>query len=173
MHMDLGVTVERGELADVREAQALLAEARQWLAERSIDQWQDPLPDRVIEADVHRGNLFVVREAEGLAGMLSIAHSDEETWGQDPAPALYVHRLAVARRHRGARLGRTLLRWARTYALEHDCEWLRLDCAATNPGLRRYYERAGFTRVRDEVAPSPDGRRSFRVSLYQRAVEWP
>ena len=165
------MAVLRGEFADVQEAQALVAEARQWLADRSIDQWQDPVPDKVIEADVHHGRLFVVREAGGLAGMLSIAHSDEETWGPDMARALYVHRLAVAKRHRGAQLGRTLLRWARTYALEHECEWLRLDCATDNPGLRRYYENAGFTHVRDEVVPSRDGRRSFRVSLYQCAVE--
>ena len=169
--MESEVAVLRGEFADVQEAQALVAEARQWLAERSIDQWQDLLPDRVIEADVHCGRLFVIREAGGLAGMLSIAHSDVETWGPDTARALYVHRLAVANRHRGAQLGPTLLRWARTYALEHHCEWLRLDCAADNPGLRRFYERAGFAHVRDEVVPSPDGRRSFRVSLYQRAVE--
>ena len=171
--MESEVTVERGELTDVQEAKALVAGARQWLADRSIDQWQDPLPDRVIEADVHHGRLFVIREAEGLAGMLSIAHSDEETWGPDPAHALYVHRLTVAQRHRGAQLGRKLLRWARTYALEHGSEWLRLDCAADNPGLRRFYELAGFTYVRDEVVPSPDGRRSLRVSLYQRAVEGP
>lgn len=169
--MESEVTVERGELVDVPEVQALVAEARQWLADRLIDQWQDPLPDRVIEADVHCGRLFVIRETGGLAGMLSITHSDVETWGPDTTRALYVHRLAVAQRHRGAQLGRTLLRWARTYALEHDCEWLRLDCAADNPGLRRYYERAGFAHVRDEVVPSPDGRRSFRVSLYQCAVE--
>jgi hypothetical protein len=39
------------------------------------------------------------------------------------------------------------------------------DCAADNPGLRRFYERVGFAYVRDEIVPSPDGRRSFRVSL--------
>ena len=169
--MNLGVDVERGELTDVRDAQAVLAEARQWLADRSIDQWQEPLPDRVIEADVHRGRLFVVREIGGLAGILSIAPSDEETWGPDSVRALYVHRLAVAQRHRGAQLGRNLLRWARTYALELGCVWLRLDCAADNPGLRLFYERAGFTYVRDEFVPSPDGRRFFRVSLYQLAVD--
>lgn len=74
--MDVRVNVERGELADVPGAQAVLAEARQWLADRSIDQWRDPLPDRVIEEDVRRGRLFVVRADGGLAGMLSIAHSD-------------------------------------------------------------------------------------------------
>lgn len=169
--MDVRVNVERGELADVPGAQAVLAEARQWLADRSIDQWRDPLPDRVIEEDVRRGRLFVVRADGGLAGMLSIAHSDEDTWGPDSARALYVHRLAVAHRYRGAQLGRKLLRWARTYALDRGCEWLRLDCAADNPGLRRFYERVGFAYVRDEIVPSPDGRRSFRVSLYQLAVE--
>lgn len=98
---ELGVDVERGKIADVQEAQGVLAEARQWLADRSIDQWQDPLPDRVIGADVSRGGLYVVRAFDGLAGMLSIGHSDDETRGPDSARALYVHRLVVAQRHRG------------------------------------------------------------------------
>lgn len=124
--MDVRVNVERGELADVPGAQAVLAEARQWLADRSLDQWRDPLPDRVIEEDVRRGRLFVVRADGGLAGMLSIAHSDEDTWGPDSASALYVHRLAVAHRYRGAQLGRKLLRWARTYVTVRD-RWRRSD----------------------------------------------
>lgn len=169
--MDLKVPVERGEIADVPAAQALLAEARRWLADRSIDQWQDPVPDHVIEADVHRGGLFVVRTDDGLAGMLAVARSDEDTWGSASANALYVHRLVVAHRYRGAQLGPKLLRWARAYASNRGLEWLRLDCAADNPGLRRFYERDGFAYVQDATVPSPDGRRAFRVSLYQRPAE--
>ena len=169
--MDLGVTVERGEIADVPGAQALLAESRHWLADRSIDQWQDPVPDHVIEADVRRGGLFVVRADDGLAGMLAVARSDEDTWGPASTSALYVHRLAVANRYRGAQLGPELLRWARGYAFDCGLKWLRLDCAADNPGLRRFYERDGFAYVRDATVRSPDGRRTFRVSLYQRPAE--
>ncbi|MCZ4327482.1 hypothetical protein [Brachybacterium paraconglomeratum] len=79
--MDLGARVEQGLTTDVAAAQELIAEARRWLAERSIDQWQDPIPDRVLEEDVQRGNLFVVRADDGLAGMLAVARSDEDTWG--------------------------------------------------------------------------------------------
>lgn len=155
-------------MADVPGAQALLAEAREWLADRSIDQWQDPVPDSVIEADVDRGGLFVVRSGRDLAATISLARSDLDTWGQQPADALYVHRLAVAQRHRGARLGAELLRWASDHAVQHGCTWLRLDCAADNPGLRRFYEREGFFYVRDQMVQAPDRARRFRVSLYQR-----
>lgn len=168
--MVLDVAVEQAEIADVPGVQAVLTEARRWLADQSIDQWQDPVPDRVIEADVRQGRLFVVRAEDGLAGMLAVAHSDEETWGAHPASALYVHRLAVAQRHRGMQLGPRLLRWARRYAIDRGCAWLRLDCAADNPGLRRFYEGEGFTYVRDEMVRSPDGSRTFRVSLYQRPI---
>ena len=166
--MDLGARVEQGLTTDVPEAQKLIAEARRWLAERSIDQWQDPIPDRVLEEDVRRGHLFVVRADDGLAGMLAVARSDEDTWGPSSARALYVHRLAVAQRYRGAQLGPKLLRWAQAHAAEQGLDWLRLDCAASNPGLRRFYERDGFTYVRDTAVGSPDGRRTFSVSLYQR-----
>ena len=67
--MDLGTRVEQGLTTDVPEAQKLIAEARRWLAERSIDQWQDPIPDRVLEEDVRRGHLFVVRADDGLGSV--------------------------------------------------------------------------------------------------------
>lgn len=168
--MDLGARVEQGLTTDVAAAQELIAEARRWLAERSIDQWQDPIPDRVLEEDVQRGNLFVVRADDGLAGMLAVARSDEDTWGPSSARALYVHRLAVAQRYRGAQLGPKLLRWAQAHAADQGMDRLRLDCAASNPGLRRFYERDGFTYVRDAIVGSPDGRRTFSVSLYQRPI---
>ena len=52
----------KGTVADVPAAQQLIEEARQWLRARSIDQWQDPVPDSTIIRDAQRGNLFVVRE---------------------------------------------------------------------------------------------------------------
>ena len=87
------VEIQLGTTADVPAAQALIEGARQWLRSLSIDQWQDPIPDATIRLNAERGELFVVRSAESITAMVTVAESDPGTWGMQPAPALYVHRL--------------------------------------------------------------------------------
>ncbi|WP_244985825.1 MULTISPECIES: GNAT family N-acetyltransferase [Cellulosimicrobium] len=162
--------VEVGNADDIAAAQGLIDAARKWLDARSIDQWQDDIPDAVIRADVDRGDLYVVRDGSKLAAMIVLCESDRETWGDDDEPAVYVHRLAVAQHRRGAGLGRRLLQWARDQAVKRGRPLVRLDCAAHNPGLRGFYEREGFVHVRDVVVAAPDGSRLLASSLYQRTA---
>lgn len=162
--------VEPAEFEDVNAAQRLVSDARQWLRARSIDQWQDPIPDAVIRDDVEQGRLFVVRKFNSIVAMVTISETDEETWGPTEIPALYIHRLAVAQDYRGEGLGGKLLRWTFVMARARDLTLVRLDCAAGNPGLRRFYEREGFEHVRDVAVPALDDSRMLRSSLYERSA---
>jgi len=70
----------------------------------------------------------------------------------------------VANREHGHGLGGDLLAWAEGEAVAGGKAFLRLDCAPDDPGIKRYYERAGFLHVRDlSVA-------EIRVSLYQKPL---
>ncbi|RHA43636.1 GNAT family N-acetyltransferase, partial [Cellulomonas rhizosphaerae] len=89
---------------------------------------------------------------DGLAATVRLLWSDPDFWGDDDAPAVYVHGLMVARRRSGDGLGRALLDWAADQGREAGVGLLRLDCRTTNPALRAYYEAYGFTAV---------GRRDF------------
>lgn len=162
--------VEPGTADDVPAVHALLDAARDWLRAREIDQWQDLQPLSVIAADARCGRLFVVRELSAVVAAVTILDDDAETWGSSGASALYVHRLVVAQSHRGFDLGAALLNWVAERAAGMDRRFVRLDCAADNPGLRAFYEREGFTHVRDVVAPSPSRDRGLAVSLYEKRV---
>ncbi|GAA1494355.1 GNAT family N-acetyltransferase [Curtobacterium herbarum] len=162
--------VERADAADVPAAQTLIDEARGWLRSRGIDQWQDAVPDAVLLADVRQGRLFVVRDDRAVVAMVTVSDADVETWGTDSSPALYVHRLAVARRCRGSHIGQRLLSWVEARAEGSGAAFVRLDCAADNPGLRRFYEQQGFQHVRDVIVTSLDGRRQLASSLYERQI---
>lgn len=167
-HLNLQVTPGTSE--DVPSAQLLVDGARQWLRDRSIDQWQDAIPDSTIRGNAERGELFVIRRDEDLLAMVTVLDSDEETWGEQTSLALYVHRLAVARDSRGGGVGQELLKWVMDRAAEQGQEFVRLDCAADNPGLRSFYERQGFTFVRDVTVPAPTGSRLLKSSLYEYLV---
>lgn len=168
MHVNL--QVEQGTVDDVSEAQSLVAGARQWLHSRSIDQWQDAIPDSTIRSNAERGELFVVRGNTGLRAMVTVVESDEETWGHQLDPAVYVHRLAVAQDARGKGLGPALLNWVRLRAVEQGKKFVRLDCASDNPGLRKFYERLGYRYVKDVTVEAPTGDRALSSSLYELPV---
>jgi ribosomal protein S18 acetylase RimI-like enzyme len=162
--------VETATTADVPAAQALIDGARRWLHSRGIDQWQNAVPDSLLLRDAERGNLFVVRHRHGIVAMVTVYDSDPEAWGDDPAPALYVHRLAVSQEHRGARLGERLLSWVEEKAAQQGLTAVRLDCATDNPALRRFYEQHGFQHVRDVTVIAPDGGRALTSSLYEQLL---
>jgi ribosomal protein S18 acetylase RimI-like enzyme len=162
--------VERASAADIPAAHALIEGARRWLRSRGIDQWQDPVPDTVLLRDAEQGSLFVVRQDGAVVAMVTVSDSDTETWGADATSAAYVHRLAVARTHRGSGLGQRLLAWVAATAADRGTAFVRLDCATDNPGLRRFYERQGFQHVRDGTVTALDGGRQLASSLYEREL---
>jgi GNAT superfamily N-acetyltransferase len=79
-------------------------------------------------------------------------------WADLPAPAAYVHRLAVRRIAAG--LGSRLLDRAVGTAAAEGRQFLRLDCVASNRQLRDYYEAAGFPHRGDALVSGPPGRRA-------------
>ncbi|SMG40682.1 Ribosomal protein S18 acetylase RimI [Agreia pratensis] len=163
--------VRAGTTGDVDAAQSLMGSARRWLHEQSIDQWQDRVPDSTFEKDAERGHFFVVERHGAVIAMVTVADEDDETWPADDVPASYVHRLAVDSTHRGDNLGGRLLSWVEVRAQEAGKQVVRLDCAADNPGLRRFYEARGFSHVGDSSVSDPTGARSLKISLYEKRLD--
>ncbi|MFF9406137.1 GNAT family N-acetyltransferase [Streptomyces anandii] len=150
--------------------EALLREASAWLASRGIDQWQyPPHRDRIMTA-LKQGVCFLAfADGEPVATLQVDDYADPEFWtpDDDPATALYVHRMAVSRRAAGGGVGDWLLTWATDRAAAQSKRWLRLDAWKDNEGLHRYYKAAGFTLIRIVDLPH---RRSG--ALFQRPTGW-
>jgi hypothetical protein len=81
----------------------------------------------------------------------------DRVWDGVPGRALYLHRMAVRRRAAG--LGAAILAWAADVARGQGRDALRLDCVASNKGLRGYYEAAGFTHRDDVTVRGAPGQR--------------
>ena len=139
--------------------------AEDWLRARGIDQWTPrEVPLTVIEKQVLRGEFFVARNSRSaqIIGAVRLIWSDPEIWGESSVRAAYVHGLVIDRSLVGVGLGRDLLTWAARHARDEGAETLRLDCAETNPALRRYYRNFGFS----EVGVRDLGR--FEVVLFEK-----
>lgn len=141
--------------------------AEDWLLEREIDQWRPrEVPLAAIEQQVADGEFFVVSSAASntTVGALRLLWSDPEFWGDDDGRAAYVHGLVIDRRFAGRGLGRDMLTWAEHRARDAGAAVLRLDCAATNLALRRYYVNFGFTEVGERHFEQ------FSVTLLEKPV---
>jgi GNAT superfamily N-acetyltransferase len=116
--------------------------------------------------NIKAGETFIVWDAGTPAATITVdgwANPDLWTPAEAAEPALYAHKLTVARTHAGRGLGAELLHWAGTRAAENGATWLRLDVWTTNHKLQRYYLEQGFTHVGTVVlAHNPSG------ALFQR-----
>lgn len=107
-----------------------------------------------LRSDVESSSLFLVWSTKVAIATFSLLERDLMYWPAAADDALYLHRFAVRRVAAGA--GRRAIDWIVSEAQRRGRAYVRLDCLADNPGICRYYEKAGFIEV-DEVVL--DGRR--------------
>jgi GNAT superfamily N-acetyltransferase len=156
---------------DVDRAARVLEDAIEWAAGRGFASWPpgtftDPGGwgrERLEEA-LRADSLYLVVRAGEPVGTFSLLPEDRLFWPDAPQDALYLHRFAVPREHTGTGIGAAALAFMRDEVLRAGRRFLRLDCLADNPGIRRYYERAGFLHRGDTVV------RDMRLSLYELDV---
>jgi len=146
----------------------ILDEAALWLESRGFGQWPRPFPADRIRAGMTVGTCYLAWDGPAPVGTFSLQPADPAFWGERPHEppnyAMYLHRLAVRRSHRG--LGRSLLDFAQLLTRRSGAVCLRLDCMAANPRIRSYYETAGFEHRGDVEVRG----RLWLVSLYEKVL---
>jgi GNAT superfamily N-acetyltransferase len=163
-----GLAIRRAGAGHVDVAARILEDAIEWAAELGFDSWPpgtfaDPRAwgrERLLEALGSDGLYLALRDGEPVA-TFSLVPEDSLFWPDAADDALYLHRFAVRRAYRGGGIGTASLRFMQEEVLRAGRRYLRLDCLAHNPGIRRYYERAGFEHRGDTVV------NDMRLSLYE------
>jgi GNAT superfamily N-acetyltransferase len=148
---------------------AILEEVAAWGASGGFPSWAPGSftgPDRIgisrLRGDIATRSLYLVWRGDSAVATFSLLEHDLLFWPSAGDEALYLHRFAVRRAAAGT--GRHAVTWCLREARRRGREYVRLDCLAENPGIRRYYERFGFTAVDETVL---DG---TRYSLYEVPV---
>ena len=129
------------------------------------------------ERGIATGSLYVLRDAQCLAGSFIIDQKPEETFSQADWRAdwtdqdvLIVHTLAVhpAYIHRG--LGKQMICWIAQLARESGIKALRLDVHEKNEPAQRLYRQCGFEYI-DTIVPRYGGEFDrTRFDLYQKRL---
>lgn len=155
---------EQSELSDILE---ILEEASRWLTSKGYEsQWrQGPEFRQNMQDNIDRGEVYVLKDRNGTIGTITLQWADPKYWGTLPPDSGYIHKFAVKRSHGGKRLGIRMLQWAEQKTKREGKAFLRLDCLASNKTIRKYYENAGFTYIRDTIAPG-----GWKASLYEKEL---
>ena len=134
-------------LAEVTIVSEILTEAAVWLRERGMPLWAPhEVSASCVAPEVQAGLYFLAWSGSAAVGTMQLTPSDPVFWPEAAqGEALYLHRLAVRRAVAGGVVSSGLLRWAVGHAAACGVRYLRLDCEASRPSLRRVYERFGFS----------------------------
>jgi GNAT superfamily N-acetyltransferase len=162
-----GLNLRPAMTEDTKSIIKMIDEAGRWLrrVRPATDQWAKPWPSRAardarVADGIERGRTWLV-EANGVAAATVTVEESDHTlvWPVElrKEPAVYAHRIVVARRWAGLDVGGDLIDWAASRGQRDPGQgvtpwWLRIDVWATNERLHAYYESHGFARVKEPCA---------------------
>jgi Acetyltransferase (GNAT) family len=134
----------------------IIEEVAAWGAQRGFPSWRpgsftgrDSVGMSRLRGDIATNSLYLVWRGATPVATFSLLERDPMFWPAAGDEALYLHRFAVRRIAAGA--GRHAVEWCLRETRRRDRQYVRLDCLAENPGIRRYYERFGFAAVDETV----------------------
>jgi len=179
---DWPLSLRRAHVRDTPKIIGLIDEAARWLHDyKKTDQWAKPWPSRAgrdsrIRASLREGKTWICWDKSTPVATLTADPEHDPYWAQGPRaePAVYVHRLVVARSYAGHRLGASLLDWAgRTGHLVHGARWLRVSAWTTNLALHAYYLGEGFELTGFHADDGYPSAARFQKATSHIPVSWP
>ena len=82
---------------------------------------------------------------EQVACIWATTFSDPMIWEErNLDPAVYIHRIATNQNFRGHKFVEAIVKWATSYALENNKQYIRMDTCGNNKRLIEYYGSCGF-----------------------------
>ena len=126
----------------------IINQARIYLKQNGIDQWQNGYPDQNdIRSDIERDNSYVLVAEEVLAGTAAVSF-DGKTYnyikGRWLTTGNYgtVHRLAVSSAYRNTGAAGIMMKHIEQLCIENKAQSIRIDTHGDNKAMRRFLENA-------------------------------
>ena len=143
--------VRRADDCDADRINEMFGEARRFMADQGIDQWQDGYPaPELIQKDIAEGKRYVVCENDRILATVGIFLEDEPdyaeidgAWINDSAYAS-IHRICVDNSVKGIGLGGVMVRACEEICRHNKRRNIRCDTHADNKPMRRMLEKNGF-----------------------------
>lgn len=139
------LTICRAQAEDADAVTSVLDDAMRWGFARGF---RTSGPPETLGADsirrIGEHEVYIAWRGDAPAATLTLAWDHPTVWGDLPGEAGYMYAFAASRVFAGQQVGLSLLRWAEQLVARRGKALMRLECRANSPGLRSYYERAGY-----------------------------
>lgn len=142
--------IEKGTLSDLNELFQIYLNAKNELERNGIYQWTDNYPTRsIIENDLKKGILFVLRSNEEIIGAINISEEQETeyqtvSWEFNNSKVLVIHRLVIDPKYQGKGYAKKLMDFAEKFANENNYSSIRLDAYSQNKRVINFYEKRKY-----------------------------
>lgn len=146
------MNIRKAELKDLKDILELLEQAKQSLANNSIDQWQNGYPNaEVISIDIKKGQSFVMEDGRSIIGTAAIVLEDDPNYKQiwngewrTDGPYGVIHRIAISPKYKGHRLAGQFFSYAVCLCHSIGFASLRIDTHENNVCMQRAILNFGF-----------------------------
>ncbi|MEG1164849.1 MAG: GNAT family N-acetyltransferase [Oscillospiraceae bacterium] len=142
-----------GRMSDINAIMQIVDQAKKFLAESGVSQWQSGYPNEENFAqDINEGICHVFFEDERLVGVIAISFAGDElysgiengSWLSGDAPYAVVHRSAVDENCRGRGIAYEMLSFAENIAAEQGIKSVRIDTHQDNKPMRTLLKKRGY-----------------------------
>lgn len=144
--------IRRGTEADIPAIMQVIADARQFLAEQKINQWQGEYPNvAAVRADIAAGMNRVLTADGQVVGIASLIpgpdpfynYIEGQGWASD-VPYYAIHRFAIGNAGRGLHLSRPFMTALLSELYSMDVRNVRIDTHAQNKIMQHVVTSNGF-----------------------------
>lgn len=138
-------------LADVDAVMKLIHQAKRYLKQCGIDQWQSGYPDKTcIVDDIKRQNGYLVKEVQAVIGYVCVDFGGEPAYEhlsgawKSRQPYAVVHRLAIDNTCKGRGLSFQIIRLVEDLCHTQSIHSIKVDTDAHNSVMKHVLEKSGF-----------------------------
>ena len=130
----------------------LVVERTDWLNQKGIRQWDEPLPEAIFRQRQADGSLYGYWVEDELVAVVSLLGRSVSDWGDRlQGSYLYLATLVSAVRYVGQGYGSGCVKAACEYAGKMGCGTVYLDCVDTLGALPAFYRKLGFEQIGEKI----------------------
>ena len=142
---DAGGMFRRLEANEIAHGHAILVGRTNWLNQRGIRQWAQPIPEAVLRERCRAGSVFGYWVLDELVAVVCLLEQGSAEWiARLSGRYLYLATLASDVRHKGKGYGQACVADACRHAQERGYDKVYLDCMEHAGALPSFYARLGF-----------------------------
>jgi len=145
------MVMRKATVHDIPGIMEIIKQARAYLKENGVDQWQNGYPDEnVILNDILNENSYVLVSEEALIGTAAVIFDGEKTYdyieGKWLTDGNYgtVHRLAVASPYRSSGAAGIMMNLIERLCIDNKMQSIRIDTHEDNKPMRRFLKKCSF-----------------------------